>query len=349
MDISNLSVLITVVAFSDEETVRACLESLRKQKKESAHKNCILRVIVNNRSKLSVNSLKADFPDFEFAVPSRNLGYAGAIKNAWDDGCGDIIIVTNDDITFRTGWLDGILKPFGDEKVFATTCSIINQGEEEEKSNGTLNPIGIRIPDVFEDRTKVLYPSGAAFAFRRDDVPPVDPTYFLYYEDVYIGLLARMRGFNIVMNPDAKADHVNRASTSKIDTAYLHYLQERNRLANIYLFFSGVTLIRLIPYMLADFIIRIMQMITWKRRPDAVLRAWFYYLTHVGTTLSRRFRIAEHRKVRDSEILPFMSGKLLPDYGRFVNFLNRFFLWYAKIVDLKFAEINKHDSRTEDK
>ena len=344
MDISNLSVFLTVVAFSDEGTIRACLESLRKQKEESSCKKIILRVLVNN-SRLSITNLKSDFPDFEFKVPSVNLGYAGAIKNAWDEGRGDVIIITNDDITFRKGWLDSLLKPFQDEKVFAATCSIINEGEEEEKANGTLNPVGIRILDVFNDRTKVLFPSGAAFAFRRDGVEPIDKMYFLYYEDVYIGLLARLRGFDIVMNPGAKADHKNKLSTSKIDQAYLQYLQEKNRLANIYLFFSGVTLIKLIPYMLADFIIRIFQMITWKRRPDAILRAWFYYLTHVGTTLYKRYGIAKHRKVRDAEILPFMSGKILSCGGGFVNFLNRIFIWYAGIVGLNFAEMSKNASK----
>lgn len=342
MDISNLCVFITVVGFSDESTLEACLESLCRQKSESRNQNIILRVLVNNQ-KLKIEDLKCKYTDFEFKVSSRNLGYAGAIKNAWDDGRGDIIIITNDDVTFRAGWLDNLIEPFEDDKVFAVTCSIINEGEGEELANGTLNPIGIRIPDVFFNRKRVLFPSGAAFAFRRDDVIPVDSSYFLYYEDVYIGLFARMRGFDIVMNPDAKADHRNRLSTSKLDQAYLHYLQEKNRLANIYLFFSGITLIKLIPYMLADFIIRLIQVITFKRRPDAILRAWFYYLTHVGTTIYKRLQLAKHRKVRDSVILPYMSGMLLPYNQRVAKYINLFFLWYSRLVGLNFYEVN-HDS-----
>lgn len=338
MDTRNLSILITVVGFSDETTIRNCLDSLKKEKEAFSRGSVVIRVLINNRIHIKTDLLKNDYPDFEFILPSRNLGYAGAIKNAWDDGRGDIIIITNDDLTFRPGWLDGITKPFEDERVFASTCSVINKGEEEEKSNGSLNPIGIRIPDVFPDRTKVLFPSGAAFAFRRDDVEPVDSSYFLYYEDVYLGLLARLRGFDIVLNPDAKVDHENQRSTSKIDKSYLHYLQEKNRLANIYLFFSGWTMLKLLPYMIADFIIRISQMITLKRRPDGVLRAWLYYLTHVGTTIYKRLHVAKHRKIHDSQILEYMSGKLLPETGKLAKGINRFFLWYSKLVGLKFAE-----------
>ena len=338
------SVLVTVVAFSDYITVHSCLQSLLEQSYDKTRYDVQLSVLNNNPDKISSGKLEDNFPEFEITTPSSNIGYAGAILRCWNQSDSNLIVITNDDLIFQPGWLDNLLTPFENPDIFATTCSIINEGEDEETMNGTLNPIGIRISNAFTDRTKVLFPSGAAFAFRKDDIEPVDPSFFLYYEDVYLGLKGRLRGFNIVMNPESKVIHKHKLSTSKMPAGYLHYFQEKNRLANLYIFFEGWTMVRLFPYFIADFFIRIIQMITLKRRPDALLRVWLYYITHVGTTIFKRYKVAESRKVRDSKILPFMSGKLLPGNNSFTKMINKIFIGYSKLVRLNFIEtLKKND------
>ncbi len=342
---TTISVTVTIVAFSDGKTVRACIDSLLAQRINSDSYDIEYRVLINNPKIIPPESLSDDYPDFTIIVPERNIGYAGAIAHCWRDCEDGYIVVTNDDLIFQPNWLEEILKPLEDSRVFASTCSIINEGETEEISNGTLNPIGIRIPDLFSDRSRVLFPSGAAFAFRKDDIEPVDSTYFLYFEDVYLGLLARLRGFEIVMNPESKANHCHQLSTGRMPKGQLHYYMEKNRIANILLFFSGWTLLRLLPYFIADFIIRIFQMLTLKRRPDAILRVWFYYLTHTGTTLFKRLKVGESRKVRDKEILSMMSGKLLPSKSGIAKLINSVFIGYAKLVGLNFVETIRKDAR----
>lgn len=339
--IDQKSVLVAIVAFSDYETVHSCAQSLLKQSYDKTGYDVQFSILINNPDKISSEKLESNFPDIEITTPSRNVGYAGAILRCWNQSKSDLIVITNDDLTFQPGWLDELLKPFENPDVFATTCSIINDGEPEETKNSTLNPIGIRIPDTFSDRNKVLFPSGAAFAFRKDNIEPVDPSYFLYFEDVYLGLKARLRGFDIVMNPDSQVIHKHQLSTSKMPRKRLHYFQEKNRLANLYTFFEGWTLVRLIPYFIADFLIRIIQMITLKRRPDAILRVWLYYITHVGTTIFKRYKVAESRKVRDSVLLPYMSGKLLPGKNTITNLINKIFIGYSKLVGLNFIETLK--------
>ena len=343
-DATALSVTVTIVAFSDDKTVRACMDSLLMQEFESDSYDVEYRVLINNRKTVPPKALSDDYPDFTIIVPERNIGYAGAISHCWRDCECDYIVVTNDDLIFRPDWLSEILKPLKDSRVFASTCSIINEGEDEETANGTLNPIGVRIPDVFSDLSRVLFPSGAAFAFRRDDVEPVDSSYFLYFEDVYLGLLARLRGFEIVMNPFSKAYHKHKLSTGKMPRSQLHYFQEKNRIANIHLFFSGWTLFRLLPYFIADFIIRLFQMLTLRRRPDAILRVWLYYITHTGTTLFKRLKVAESRKVGDNEILKMMSGKLLPTNRGIAKLINAVFIGYSKLVGLNFIETTQEDA-----
>jgi GT2 family glycosyltransferase len=337
-NVSPIPVMVTVVAFSDEATVCKCLESLLDQEFDEDRFDVKFRVIVNNPGAIDAQNISRDIPEFEYIVPRVNTGYAGTIHRCWRDAKDGIIIVTNDDLTFEPGWLENLIAPFSDEKVFATTCSVINEGEEEEKSNGTLNPLGIRIPDVFEDRTMVLFPSGAAFAFRKDDVEPLDSSFFLYFEDVFLGLKARMRGFGIEMNPESKVVHKHRLSTAKMSSLTLHYFQEKNRLANIYLIFQGWTFIRLLPYFIADLIIRLIQIVTFRRNPLGILGAWLYYLTHVGTTLYKRYKTGEVRKVSDIEILRMMSGKLLPGNSAIVRSINAIFLGYSKLVRLNFYE-----------
>lgn len=339
-------VSITVVAFSDYETVKTCLQSLLDQEYDESVYDVDYRVFVNNRDSIDPDKLHEQFPEFEIITPSRNRGYAGAIHQAWKDATNGIIVVTNDDLKFRSEWLNTLLEPLRDDKVFASTSSIINDGESEEELNGTLNPIGIRIPDVFVNRTRILFPSGASFAFKKDDVEPLYPEYFLYFEDVFLGLKARLRGFDIRMNPVSKVDHRHRLSTSKMSSYKLHYYQEKNRLANIFLIYQGTTILKLTPYLIADLVIRLLQIITIRRHPLGMLRAWLYYITHVGTTLFKRFKTGKSRKVADREILPFMSGKLLPGNNIFARALNSVFLSYSRLVGLNFYEIaKKHEKR----
>ena len=336
-----VKITLTVVAFSNDATVHACCNSLLQQQYDLTRYDVFLRVLVNDTNRVSIFLLKNKYPQFEIIEPDDNVGYAGAIERCWKDADGGIIVVTNDDITFDQNWLEKLFEPFSDQNVFATTCSIINDGESEEISNDSLNPFGTRISNVFSDRRKVLFPSGAAFAFRKDEIEPVDPSYFLYYEDVYLGLKARLRGFEIVMNPESKAYHRHQLSTSGMNRGMLHYYQEKNRLANLLLFLQGKTLLKLIPYILADFILRLVMIIGLKRRFDGMLCAWLYYITHTGTTLSKRLKIGRVRTVSDDAVLKYMSGKLLPGNGKIVSIINRIFLAYARIVKLNFAEFSE--------
>jgi hypothetical protein len=183
--------------------------------------------------------------------------------------------------------------------------------------------------------------TGAKCCFHRGQRSLFDASYFLYFEDVYLGLKARLRGFEIVMNPESKAYHKHQLSTSRMNRGLLHQYQEKNRIANVLLFLQGKTLFKLLPYILADFILRLVMIISLRHRIDGTLIAWLYYITHTGTTLSKRLKIGVVRTVSDDAVLRYMSGKLLPGKGSFINMINRIFLSYAKLVKLNFAEFTE--------
>jgi GT2 family glycosyltransferase len=76
------------------------------------------------------------------------------------------------------------------------------------------------------------YPSGAAVLFRRAalaDVGLLDPTYYLYYEDVDWGLRARARGWPVAYAPDAVVLHGGSTGTRDAP-ARRRYYNVRNRL-----------------------------------------------------------------------------------------------------------------------
>jgi GT2 family glycosyltransferase len=74
--------------------------------------------------------------------------------------------------------------------------------------------------------------TGGAVVLRADflrDVGLFDSRYFLYYEDVDLGLRGGVRGWRYRCAPDSRVRHRGSASTSQVG-ARTAYLRERNRL-----------------------------------------------------------------------------------------------------------------------
>jgi len=100
-----------------------------------------------------------------------------------------------------------------------------------------------------------FYGSGAALAVRKSAVGDVlfDPDYFIYSEDTALGWSLRLKGYRILMVSEAFVHHglppEGRPSTPKALRAW-----ERNRLFNIYIYYSPKTRWLLKPVLLADLI-----------------------------------------------------------------------------------------------
>ena len=239
---------VVIVDFDGEGVLAKCLESLVATVSPGTP-----LTIIDNASPSPSQLLIPDslIGRVELLRLDRNVGYAGAIVAAWQMGDEKYIVIANNDLEFEPGRLDSLVATAESTGAHAVSAIIEHEGESEieRSTNASLNPLLYLIPGIFKDRTKAVYPSGACFLVRRDkDFPaPVDGSYFLYYEDVYIGFLLRSLGKIVVQSLDSKVRHIGSHSVKRWSETDATFFQERNRIQTQLLFFDFQTLLGLSP------------------------------------------------------------------------------------------------------
>lgn len=232
---------VVIVDYDGEEVLPGCIESLLRTVPPGTPVTVLDNASPHPTQLLLSEELQAKL---EIERLGANVGYAGAIAEAWKIGDEPFLIIANNDIRFLPGWFERLRACA--ESADAASAVIEHEGESdlEKSTNASLNPLLYLIPGVFKDRTKAVYPSGACFILKRDReiLAPVDPFYFLYYEDVYIGFLLRALGKTVVQCPDSKVGHVGSHAVKRANTSRVAFLQERNRLITQILFFDNSTL-----------------------------------------------------------------------------------------------------------
>jgi N-acetylglucosaminyl-diphospho-decaprenol L-rhamnosyltransferase len=189
----------------------------------------------------------AEFADaVELLRPTRNGGFgAGAnvgFRRALEAGA-TVVALLNDDLVVDEQWLQPLLAELaGDDRIGAAQPMLLLAGTDPMQ----INSLGVTIdstgagsdigygradPDSAEPTDITLFTGGAvAFsaAFLRA-TNGFDERYFLYYEDVDLGLRGADLGFRYRCVPASRVHHRGSASTAGLGDR-LVYLRERNRL-----------------------------------------------------------------------------------------------------------------------
>lgn len=305
---------VVVVAYAagtaaTRATVEACVRDT-----SWPHETIVLR---NAAPALTADEINRwDLPVTVWDEPA-NLGYAGAINAALDRADTDLVMLLNDDATPEPDAFGALVAGFhpgepAGERISAVCASVINAGEPEETKNGTLNLAGRIIPGRFADRHQVLYPSGAAMILRRDLPFRADPDTFLYYEDVFLGLTARLQGYSPVMAPAAKVRHLHHASMHTQEAGELAFLRERNRLLTLWTVFSDATLPKLEAYWRQERELLRVAALLGKETPRAVKQAERWMQEHRTVVLQKRAAVQASRTIEDEALLAYFSYRLLP-------------------------------------
>ncbi len=237
------AVVLTFSAPAD--MLEACVDSLLAAQG-------IDRVIVVDNGTLASSRLATDRRrtlQVELIVTGANLGYAGGmnigIARALDAGA-DHVVLLNDDVVVDRGFVTPLVVEMANgtsigavqpKLLFATQGPpIINSVGVELGRDGAGRDIGIGEPDgpSFEETREIGLFTGGAVLLRAEFLRTVgrfDERYFLYYEDVDLGLRGRRAGWTYRCVPASVVRHRGSASTSSAEVANrVTFLRERNRL-----------------------------------------------------------------------------------------------------------------------
>src|SRR5258708_7283686 len=81
-------------------------------------------VVENASTDGSAEFLREQFPAVKVLALDRNLGFGGGSNAGFRAARNDIVVLLNSGMRVQTDFLEPLLQPFNDEKVFAVACQI---------------------------------------------------------------------------------------------------------------------------------------------------------------------------------------------------------------------------------
>jgi GT2 family glycosyltransferase len=327
-------VSVIIVNYNGEELLQPCLRSVQEQ----SYKNIEILFVDNASGDNSIAVVQQSFPSVKVITSKVNLGFSGGNNLGARHASGEYLVLLNNDTVVDKEWLTSLLNDIQNGTADIITSKVITDGVPDEyyAMNGSINYLGYNIMRVFTDRSKVFFAGGASVILKNDRSGMIFPEeYFLYHEDVYLSWMARLQGRSVAMCQESIVYHRGSATTKKQISAFSTYYQERNRLLNAILFYRAGTLLKLTPYFLADAIAKVLMSIVMRRKSFwGIVHAYGWILIKGRWILQQRKKIQSMRKVPDSEILQWMSCKVIDAGNGPAAFINRLSKYYSRITGL---------------
>lgn len=196
-----------------------------------------------------------DLAEVAALVRMENRGY-GAAANLGFGSVSDAsaVVLLNDDVVVRPGWLAPLVDELAPEDVGATQPALLRPGGDVVVSLGValdrygagsdIGDGGVRPTDRSPTELDIFTGGAVLFDTRfLQSTGGFDERFFLYYEDVDLALRGRSLGWRFRLVPDSIVEHCRGTSTGELadDT---RFYQERNRLWMAFRYASVITIAR---------------------------------------------------------------------------------------------------------
>jgi hypothetical protein len=341
MNSGTISISIIIVNYNGKHYLINCLKSVIAQCDQRTEV-----IVVDNASKDgSVECINAMFPTVRLIENKTNKGFAGGNNDGVREARGSLVILLNNDTVVRPGWLEGLRTVMNNPDVVSASSLIITEGIPDKyyKKNGSVNFLGHNIMCVFDIPSDIFYAGGASMIFRKNVIGlPFDEDYFVYGEDVYLGLRSRFMGHQVKHTNDSIVDHIGSGTAKKERSEFLTFYQERNRILNTILFFSTSTLLKVIPFLAGNVIVKtIVSLVGVKYSFVGLMKAYVWIAFNSATIRRKRSELFKTRVVPESNIIHYMSGKLTNGESVVGRIVNAVAIFYCRIVYLPVIELKQ--------
>jgi len=210
---------VIVPCRDSREILPECLQSLVDQTLAPAE-----LIVVDDASKDGSAALVRErFPEARLIELEQSAGFAGACVAGFEAAAGDWIALINSDAVAHPDWLGEMAAAAELDAGASMIASRVLLAEPE----GTVDSLGIKLkrggmavlcghgepdqPDhALPQSVEVFAPAGSAAMFRRDLLEAVgffEPGFFIYYEEVDLGLRARWHGAKCLLANRARVIH----------------------------------------------------------------------------------------------------------------------------------------------
>jgi len=333
-------VSVVIVNYNGQPFLGECLESVYAQD----YPQFEVIVVDNGSHDGSPEWVRRHFPSVRLFSLGSNRGFAYGANFGARQARGDIVVLLNPDTRVEQGWLRWLIKPLMEnEQVAVVSSKVITEGINPRyfEKNGTLSLLGYNIMEVFADPTVLFYATGCSLAYRKSLLGlPFDEDYFLYAEDVHLSLRARFLGYEVRQVPESLVYHRGGRAVKHQPSRRMTFYQERNRLLNLLIFFDRKLILRLVPFLVLDFVAKILaSLLLGRKSPLGILEAYSWLVRHRDMIRTKREQLKVLQKVPEEQILAWMSCHLLNGEGAIPRLVNALARQYCRWVNIPTVEL----------
>ena len=200
-------------------------------------------ILVDNGSDdASVAFLREEFPEVRLVQHKTNMGFVRGYNAAFDVATKDIVVLLNNDMEVDRGFLEPLLRPFGDDDVFAVSAQIFLEDTDRPPQETGLTGAVWRtgrlkfrhdpVPEDVPELLPVLWAGGGSSAVDRRrllELGGLDDLYHpFYFEDTGLSLEAWRRGWTVLLATGARVVHAHRGTSSRLPQAHVERIRARN-------------------------------------------------------------------------------------------------------------------------
>ncbi len=229
---------IIVVSWNGEPYLADCLDALAAQVGSDDE----VIVVDNGSTDGSASLVRQRHPQVRLIENGRNLGFAGGCNVGLRAAEGQALLLVNQDVVVRPGWLEAMLAALAAAEVGVVGGKLLYPDGTIQHAGGILHDpqalpghLGYREADRgrWDAARDVEYVTGAAMGFRREMLERVgffDEGFFpAFYEETDFCARARAAGYRVVYVPTAVAVHRETTTVEREGVEY-HRWMGRGRL-----------------------------------------------------------------------------------------------------------------------
>ena len=310
----NPLVSIVFVNCNGKELLKKAIKSV------SSGKNCEILVVDNASTDGSQQMLEKEFPKVKLIQNKENLGYTG-INTALPYCKGKYLLFLNNDLEMKKGAIPQLTAVLENDKDVALVVpKLVNFYDRKVDSAGTWVSHsfynGHYRADTIENSPKEIPYMGIGL-IRVDVIKKFgylfDLDYFIYAEDLDLGLRIRLLGMKTLYIPTATSYHHHSQTMKNVPDAKKTFLMERNLLTTFLKLPSFHNIVCYAPYVLVmRAVIIIKDVITLRFSVAASrIKAIGAVLISLPSILKKRKIIQKLRKAPDSYVFSIFTEKHL--------------------------------------
>lgn len=309
-------VSLVVVNYNGEGIIAKCLSSLVKV---NYPKNKYELIVVDNSSTDDSISIIEKFPKVKIIQNKDNEGYVG-VNSCLSKVKGKYIFILNNDLEMGKNCLRKLVDVIEeDNSIGMVAPKLINYYKRNVRSGGTWVSRAFyngHFAETMEEKAKEIPYLGVGIV--RTSIAKkfgyiYDPDYFIYAEDLDLGLRLRLIGYKTVYVPDAVIYHMHSVTMMKESRHKNTFLLEKNLLMTFFKILSLKNMIIFLPYVSALRLFAIAKDMLTLHVSSAFARfkaiAWLIF--NANSIYKKRKETQKFRKADDSYILKVFSEKYI--------------------------------------